>query len=124
MNPKMFNLDGKVAVVTGGSGALGASMCKGLAAAGATVVVIARNEQNIKAVTDAIEQDGGKALGISADVLDSEAMKDASKQIIDTYGQLDILVNGAGGNKAEATSMPGQRNFFDLPQDALCWVFV
>jgi NAD(P)-dependent dehydrogenase (short-subunit alcohol dehydrogenase family) len=109
-----FRLDGKTALVTGGTGALGSTMCRTLAAAGATVIVMARTDSAASALADDI---GGQA--IACDVLDKAALERAAAEI----GRVDILVNGAGGNRAEATAMPGQRTFFDLPEDALRWVF-
>lgn len=123
MQNNLFDLTGKVAVVTGGTGVLGSAMCFGLADAGATIVVLARNEEKIEHVVNDIRQRGNQALGISADVLDKAALESAAKQVVDTYGKIDILINGAGGNKPEATATPGQRTFFELPPDALQWVF-
>lgn len=123
MQNNLFDLTGKVAVVTGGTGALGEAMCQGLATAGAAVVVLARNEEKINRLVDHIRQEGCQSFGISADVLDKSALEDAAQQVIRAYGKIDILINGAGGNKPEATAMPGQRTFFDLPPDALQWVF-
>ena len=67
--------------------------------------------------------EGGQALAFPCDVLDKEALQSATQAIVRQFGRIDILVNGAGGNRAEATAMPGQRTFFDLPEDALQWVF-
>lgn len=118
-----FDLSGKVAVVTGGTGALGAAMCRALADAGATVVVIARDQAKIDQTVAMLREAGASALGISADVLDQAAMERAARQVTGAYGKVDILVNGAGGNKPEATAVPGQRTFFDLPPEALQGVF-
>jgi len=118
-----FDLTNKVVVVTGGTGVLCSAMCHGLASAGALVVVLARHEDKINALTDTIKQAGGRALGIPADVLDKASLEVASKKIQDAYGRVDILLNGAGGNRPDATTLPGQRTFFDLPEEALRWVF-
>lgn len=118
-----YNLSGKIAIITGGTGALGKVMAQALAQAGATVVIIARTEANASALAQQIIADGGKALAIACDVLDRESLQKASQQIIEHYGRIDILINGAGGNRPEATAMPNQRTFFDLPQEALQWVF-
>ncbi len=118
-----FRLDGKVALVTGATGVLCAAMSKGLAAAGAKVVVLARNPDKIAALVEQIKEAGGEALGVSADVLDQASLQAAAQQITAAYGRIDILVNGAGGNRPDATTLPGQRSFFDLPQEALRWVF-
>jgi NAD(P)-dependent dehydrogenase (short-subunit alcohol dehydrogenase family) len=98
-------------------------MSIGLAAAGATVAVIARNAEQVQQTADRIIAAGGSAIGITADVLDKDSLNAASAQILDRYSRIDILVNAAGGNKPEATAVPGQRTFFDLPPDALQWVF-
>lgn len=118
-----FRLDGKVALVTGGTGALGAALCHTLADAGATVIVMARRAEPIAIVVNAIRAAGGRAAGLTGDVLDEDDLKQIREQIQTQFGKLDILVNGTGGNRPEATAMPGQRTFFDLPQDALKWVF-
>ena len=123
MADSLFDLNGKVAIVTGGTGVLGSEMCRGLAGAGATVVVIARTEAKATALAQVLEQSGGQALGIAADVLDKGSLQKAADAVIAQYGSIDILVNGAGGNKPEATAVPGQRSFFDLPPEAMEWVF-
>lgn len=123
MADRLFDLTDKVAVVTGGTGALGAGMCMGLAAAGATVVVLARRQGPITELVERIRQAGGQASGISADATDTAALEAAARQVVGEHGRVDILVNGAGGNQPEATAVPGQRSFFDLPPDALGQVF-
>lgn len=123
MRNNVFDLSGKVAVVTGGTGVLGAAMCHGLADAGASIVVIARDQAKIDHTVAALRESGAKAMGISADVLDQAALERAAQQVIDAHGKVDILVNGAGGNKPEATAVPGQRTFFDLLPDAMQGVF-
>jgi NAD(P)-dependent dehydrogenase (short-subunit alcohol dehydrogenase family) len=123
MRKNPFDLNGKVAVVTGGTGALGAAMSLGLAEAGAAVVVLARDEAKIARTVEAMQAAGWSVSGISADVLDQPALERAAQQVIETYGRVDILVNGGGGNKPEATAVPGQRTFFDLPPDAMQGVF-
>lgn len=119
----LFDLTGKIAVVTGATGVLCSEMCHGLAGAGATIVAIARNQEKIDALTQAIQAKGTQIIGISADVLDKTALQNAAAHVLETYGQVDILINGAGGNRTDATTMPGERSFFDLPQEALQWVF-
>jgi NAD(P)-dependent dehydrogenase (short-subunit alcohol dehydrogenase family) len=122
MTVKLFDLTVKVAVVTGGSGVLGAAMCWGLAQAGAAVAILARTEARVQALADEIEQTGGRALSVCGDVLDKPSLESAVKSVLDAYGRVDILLNGAGGNRPEATAVPGQRRFFDLPMEALEWV--
>jgi NAD(P)-dependent dehydrogenase (short-subunit alcohol dehydrogenase family) len=119
----IFDLSGKVAVVTGGTGALGTAMCKGLAQAGARVAIMARTEEDTRELAGEIKAAGGEAIGVSADVLDEDSLEASAEYVMNTFGRVDILVNGAGGNKPEATAVPGQRTFFDLPPDAMQWVF-
>jgi NAD(P)-dependent dehydrogenase (short-subunit alcohol dehydrogenase family) len=116
-------LGGKVAVVTGGTGALGAAMCRGLARAGTTVAILARTPQTVAELADRINADGGSAVAIPCDVLQREQVAHATARVGELCGRVDILVNAAGGNKPEATAMPGQRVFFDLPPEAMQWVF-
>jgi NAD(P)-dependent dehydrogenase (short-subunit alcohol dehydrogenase family) len=118
-----FDLSGRIAVVTGATGVLCSAMCHGLADAGATVVAIARNQEKIDALVADLQAKGATTLGISADVLDKPSLKAALQQVMDAYGRVDILINGAGGNRSDATTMPGERTFFDLPQEATEWVF-
>lgn len=118
-----FGLVGKVALVTGGTGALGTAMCHGLAEAGARVVILARTESSIDKLSEQIRQRGGEASGFVGDVLDRQGLLRIADQIRNEYGGLDILVNGAGGNRPQATVAAGERTFFDLPEEALQWVF-
>lgn len=119
----LFSLKDKVALVTGGTGALGSAMCQGLAAAGAKVVILARTEAKTSDLARQISEQGGEAVGMPGDVLDRASLQAASEQIISRFGRLDILVNGAGGNRPDATAVAGVRPFFDLPEEALQWVF-
>jgi NAD(P)-dependent dehydrogenase (short-subunit alcohol dehydrogenase family) len=120
---EMFRVEGKIALVTGGTGALGAAMCRALAGAGATVVILARTEAKTVSLAEAIYAEGGSAIGIGCDVLDKSSVMRAAEAIMARFGRVDILVNAAGGNRPEATAVPGQRAFFDLPQEGLQWVF-
>jgi len=91
----MFDLKGKVAVVTGGNGGIGLGMAQGLAAAGARVVVAGRNQSKSAA---AVRQLGGQALAIPVDVADETSVNALVKSTLDQCGRLDILVNNAGTN--------------------------
>ncbi len=103
---RWFGLDGKVAVVTGGSGALGSAMAGGLAAAGARVAVMGRDAERAQATAREI---GGEAL--PADVLDREALVAARERVLERWGSIDILVNAAGGNSPGATLAEGESVF-------------
>ena len=102
--PFHIDLTGKVAVVTGGSGVLCSGFAKALGACGASVAVIGRNLEKAQKVADEIIAEGGKAMGISADVLDKSALESARQQILDAFGTCDILINGAGGNNPKGTT--------------------
>jgi NAD(P)-dependent dehydrogenase (short-subunit alcohol dehydrogenase family) len=118
----LFGLEGQVAVVTGGGGILCGAMSKGLARLGARVAVLDMNQRAAQTVAEAIVAAGGEAIAVQANVLETETLQSASQQILERFGRVDILVNGAGGNKKEATTSP-DLSFFDLPKDAFQWVF-
>jgi NAD(P)-dependent dehydrogenase (short-subunit alcohol dehydrogenase family) len=108
-----FGLNGKVAVVTGGTGVLGSAMCKALAKAGASVAILGRRKDAADLLADEIVKAGGRAIGISADVLSEEQLIIARKNILAHFGTIDILVNGAGGNMPGAV-IPPDKTFLDL----------
>jgi 3-oxoacyl-[acyl-carrier protein] reductase len=90
-------LEGKVALVTGGSRGIGAAIAKRLAADGARVAITYAKDTNAaSAVVKAIERDGGNAVAIQADAADVEAVSDAVEKSVATFGQLDVFVNNAG----------------------------
>jgi NAD(P)-dependent dehydrogenase (short-subunit alcohol dehydrogenase family) len=119
----MFDITGKVAVVTGGAGVLCGAMSRDLAAAGARVAILDRRHDLAETLAAEIKVAGGEAIGVMGDVLDKASLQKSADRVINTFGRVDILINGAGGNKAEGTTEPGTRTFFDLPQDAIQWVF-
>ena len=117
-----FDLTGRVAVVTGGTGVLGGALARGLARAGANVGVLGRRTEKAEAVAAEIRAAGGEALALTADVLNKEQLERARAHLLRACGRIDILVNGAGGNVPEATVV-GDKSFFDLSGDALRDVF-
>jgi 2-deoxy-D-gluconate 3-dehydrogenase len=94
--PEMFNLDGRVAVVTGGNGGIGRGIALGLTAAGAAVAVLARNEERNEAVIAELSAIGRKAIALRLDVTDRAALAPAMEQVERELGPVDILVNNAG----------------------------
>jgi 2-deoxy-D-gluconate 3-dehydrogenase len=93
---KLFDLSGRVAIVTGGNGGIGLGMAKGLAAAGAAIVVAGRDAaKNTSAVAE-IQSAGGKATAIHVDVLEEESCRALIAETLKAHGRLDILVNNAG----------------------------
>ena len=91
-----FSLEGKVALVTGGSQGIGESIANALGAAGAHVVVAARSEDKAAAVAKAITSSGGRAEALRLDVCDPASVLAAFKAVVEKHGKLDILVNNAG----------------------------
>src|SRR5438874_6230397 len=98
MTPKPFDLSGKVAIVTGGNGGIGLGMARGLAEAGAAVAVVGRNEAKSIAAVAELEQSGGKAMSVIADVTDKAAVAAMVERVKRELGRIDILVNNAGIN--------------------------
>ncbi len=112
-----FSLEGRAAVVTGGSGVLGGAMARGLAAAGAKVAVLGRRLAPAQQAVEAIRSAGGVAEALIADVTDSGQLEVARERVLEAWGRIDILVNAAGGNLPEATVF-GDLTLFDLTGDA------
>ena len=114
----LFALDGQVAVVTGGTGVLGSAMARGLAQAGATVAVLGRDEARAAATVAAIRDADGDGWPLLADVLERSELEAARAEVLQRHGRIDILVNGAGGNRPGAT-VSQDVDFFQLPQQEL-----
>ncbi len=119
---QQYDFTGKVAVVTGGAGVLCAAMCRALAAAGAKVVVIGLRAEPCETLAAELRATGADALGISCNVLEKDSLESAAELVLKTYSRVDMLINGAGGNKPQATTNP-QQPFFDLSADAIRQVF-
>lgn len=111
-----FGLSGKVAIITGGTGALGSAMALGLASAGARVAVLGRREERAREIVNTMQQGGGEGMPLPADVLDRDQLERARDAVLAKWGSIDILVNAAGGNVPAATLPPG-KSFFDMAQE-------
>lgn len=131
--PFQIDLNGKTAVVTGAGGALCSQFSRALAVCGAKVALIGRRIEPLQKLAAEIEGLGGISRGYSADVLQKEQLEAAHQQILADFGVCDILINGAGGNHAKATTTQeyyqpdqikqGDFSFFDLDRDGISSVF-
>ena len=113
----LFSLQDRVAIVTGGTGVLGGAMARGLAAAGAKVAILGRRAEQAAAVAQSIETDGGTAMPLPADVLDTEQLTAARQSVLAKWGRIDILINAAGGNTPDAIVF-GDVTFFNMKREA------
>jgi NAD(P)-dependent dehydrogenase (short-subunit alcohol dehydrogenase family) len=127
-----FNLKDKVAVITGGAGIICSTMAKSLAAHGVKTVILDRNKEAAEEVAMQIEKEfNTPSFGVAADVLDKSSLENALNAVHSRFGDVDILLNGAGGNSPAATTgvekMNGSENpaetFFGLQTDAFDKVF-
>ena len=136
-----FDLSGKVAVVTGGGGVLCSGFSKTLAAAGAKVAVCDLRREAAQVVAEEIVAAGGVAIAVEMNVLDAGSVRAARDTIVSELGDVDILLNGAGGNNPKGSttkdnltpedmalleengSIEGVKTFFDLDPDGISFVF-
>lgn len=116
-SPGIFSLDGRVAFVSGGAGAIGSAIAGALAGAGAAVAVCDLAADGAHAVADKIRADGGEALAVPADVTAESDARHAVSVTLDRFGRLDIAVNAVGGGAGQV--------LFDAekyPRDAWDWI--
>lgn len=111
----LFSLSGKVAVVIGGTGELCGAMAEGLAAAGAEVVLVGRNQEKAQVRLDRIESAGGKGWFLEADVSEKKSFEEILRIVLEKSGKVDIVINGAGMNSATP--------FFDISEDEYRRIF-
>lgn len=134
--PDFSDLQGKVAVVTGGGGVLCSTICRALAAAGAKVAVLSRRLEKAEKVASAIVAEGGAAKAYACNVLDKDSLERVRELVEAAFGPVDILVNGAGGNDPRGTTgserlqkadfesaAPGFKTFYDLDAEGIKAVF-
>jgi NAD(P)-dependent dehydrogenase (short-subunit alcohol dehydrogenase family) len=108
-----FDLKNKVAVITGGGGALGGCVAKSLSQSGVKIAILDLTQESVKRTVDTIVKGGGIAIGFVADVLSQESIETVSNKILKEWGRVDILLNAAGGNMPGATIAVDQ-TIFDL----------
>lgn len=106
-----FSLRDKVIIVTGGTGILGKSFINGIVEAGGTVGILGRNKDVANERAEQINKNGGKAIALIADAMNEAQLLDAKNKILDAFGKIDGLVNGAGGNQPEGVLLPGDDIF-------------
>jgi len=132
--PYKPNFSGKVAVVTGGAGVLCSMFAKALALCGAKVAVLDLAGDKAEALAAELRAFGGEAIGVAVNVLETESVQAAHQKVREALGPCDILVNGAGGNNAKATTddeffhreeslVEGKKSFFDLDPAGFDFVF-
>jgi NAD(P)-dependent dehydrogenase (short-subunit alcohol dehydrogenase family) len=119
---QMYNFTGRSVVITGGAGILGGEIACALVGCGASVALIDRDPALAERLMHRFETSIGEAIVVYGDVLKPESLQVAAETVIKTFGRVDCLINGAGGNNPRATTSPDQ-SFFDLPPDALRFVF-
>jgi len=111
------DVEGKVCVITGGGGVLGSSMAQGLASAGVVTVILDIDEAAATRVAAHISDEHGVAsFGYRADVLDKNSLQSVEKRILSEAGDIELLINGAGGNAPRATTKLEELTESDLGQ--------
>ena len=107
----LFSVDGKVVVITGGTGVLGACIGKHLAKEGAKVVLMGRRQEEGDKLVSEIKAEGGEAMFLVTDVMNPEVVQKNCDDILAAYGKVDALLNAAGGNMPGATIAPDRHYF-------------
>jgi NAD(P)-dependent dehydrogenase (short-subunit alcohol dehydrogenase family) len=119
---KQYDFTGKTVVITGATGVLCGDMACALAACGANVALLDRNLEPAQGLLAKMGPAASRAMAVYVDVLDPAVVRKAADEVMARFGRVDVLINGAGGNKPEATA-GGSRTFFDIPPEALRFVF-
>ncbi len=119
---KQYDFTGRSVVITGGAGILGGEIACALVGCGANVAIMDRDPGLADRLVQRLEAGPGRAIIVYGDVLKVETLREALQAVLREYGAVDCLVNAAGGNNPKATTS-AEHSFFDLPIDALRWVF-
>lgn len=116
-----YDFTGKTVVITGGAGVLGGEMATTLAGCNANIAVLDCDPEMARAVVQRFEVNRGRHIVVYCDVLKKEMLEQAATQIMEEFGKIDCLINGAGGNSPKATTN-AEQTFFDLPEEGLRFV--
>lgn len=114
----LFDVSGRVAVVTGGSGVLGSNISEGLLKAGAKVAVIGAHPDHVEEAVERLRQTGGEVYGFTCNVLDMDSLRKVKNEVLAQWGRVDILVNAAGGNIPGGT-LTERQHVFDMKVEDL-----
>ncbi len=114
MSNNSLSLDGKVAVVIGGTSGIGRAIAHGLALAGADVVPTSRRAEQVEAAAREIEERGRRSLRVTSDVSDRDSLQRALDASIEAFGQVDILINSAGRTKRAPTLDFNEEDWSDI----------
>ena len=126
------DLQGKVAVITGGAGVLCSEFARALAQCGAKVAILNRTLSKAEALAEEIRAAGYEATGVAVNVTDADSVKAAHEEVLRIYGKCDILINGAGGNHPSASTTKEYfemgdieddvKSFFDIDEEGFRYV--
>ncbi|MDY0020619.1 MAG: SDR family oxidoreductase [Anaerolineae bacterium] len=119
---KLYDFSGKTAVIPGGAGVLAGEMACALVGCGANVAILDRDPSMADRLMERLGCGPGCSIVVYADVLKRDTLEKAKKAIVEEFGSVDILINAAGGNNPRATTGE-ELSFFDLPEEALRFVF-
>ncbi len=111
---ELYDFSGQTVVITGGTGVLGSEMVRALGGCNANVVLLGRSLTRAEDLLLSLPKAKGRHSALRADVLDRESIEVAERTVLERYGKVDCLINGAGGNDPQATTN-AERTFFDIP---------
>ena len=121
MKESLFEVKDKVVAITGGSGVLGSDIACALAERSAKIAILDLRTDLHESITKRLKDANADYEVFKCDVLNKESMEECKDSVLKRFGQIDVLINGAGGNHPKATTNPDM-SFFDIPVDAFNWV--
>lgn len=119
---RLYNFAGRTVVITGGAGILGSDLTRALVGCGANVAILDLNLEPAQGILESLGPRAKQVLTVRSNALETDSLRKASETVLEKFGAIHCLVNAAGGNKPQATTSPNV-SFFDLPSDAIRWVF-